>query len=410
MFIPHVLHSLPVWVQAGAGAVTVAAVAFAAVWAARAGARYLSARDGRNWETTLLLAFFAAAASLSAHGIIGFGLKNMSLNVPEAVTFWLALDGAAGMLLSMIRRRARKNLSSWHIRTAVWVLIGTSAAFNWLHAPHLPGAGVAYAAMPVIAGVLAELAVLDIRQEIRDKQKQADGRTVSRRIDAVRWLHPIEQFRVVSVMAADADLSAEDATRMVRADRAAAALYRLRVALTAVPETARDESPKHARPTSPRVRIAEWQAQAAFRRAGFAQSEIPETVLREMQVRVLMQNFAQLDYSTPDAAREAIAALINGKAPKPSEKPIPNPDGGSGRANVLSLPAGGGKKGIARKWWDDQIAAGTDPATITAKDLIAKAGLSENSSLGRQWRSAWLLELKTGDGSSDSDGQAEVSG
>jgi hypothetical protein len=306
------LAHLPLPAEIAGAATGVAVLAFGAVRVTRAAIRYVTARGGQNWETTLLLAFFAAAASLSAHGLIGFASHNMGLWGPFPVIFWLALDGAAGMLLSMIRRRARAERSIWHVRVVAWLIITASAGFNWMHAPSSAGAHLAWAAMPVIAGILAELAVADIRQEAREEARRKMGPMPARRVEIVRWLHPVEMLKVMSVMTADASVGSADATREVRADAAARALYRLRrtMAAAGISGSGAQNLTRRGKVT---VWTAEFTAQAAFRRAGFAAAgAAPEDILRRVQVLVRVRDFASLDYGTAEDAKNVIESLISG--------------------------------------------------------------------------------------------------
>jgi hypothetical protein len=384
-FVTH----LPAGVQIAAAAVGVIALAAGVGWTARAAIRYVTARNGQNWETVLLLGFFAAAASLSAKGIIGFAQNNMKLDGAYPYVFWLSLDGAAGMLLTMMRRRAREGRPVWHIRLAAWLILAASAEFNWEHAPSLPGAHVAFAMMPVIAGFLAEFAVADIRAQQREAARAENGPAPVRRVELARWLHPLESLRVMSLLAADAALAADEATRDVRADAAARALYRLRLTIAGDGGT---EPFWH----GTFVRLAEMRAQSAFRRAGFAAADVPEDILRRMQVLVRTRDFAKLDYGTADAAKAAVSSLISPeKEPAPVAVPrvsrtAPQPPS---RPGVVSIAAHGAKEQAAREWWAREMAAGTDPGEITGPQINEAAGASPNSSFGRTFKNRMLAEM-----------------
>jgi hypothetical protein len=320
----------------------------------------------------------------------------MRLGGAYPYVFWLSLDGAAGMLLTMMRRRAREGRPAWHIRLAAWVILAASAEFNWEHAPSLPGAHVAFAMMPVIAGFLAEFAVADIRAQRREEARSGAGPRPERRVELARWLHPVESFRVMSAMAANASLPAAEATRQARADAAARALYRLR-RLTA------------GNPPAFRVRLAEARAQSAFRRAGFAATECPEDVLLRMQVLVRLRDFAGLDYGTAEAAKEAVNSLIPGN--RGNDVPPPPPrDDRRDEESQSPRPAAGTKESAARKWWDAQIATGTDPWSIEAKDINAAAGASEKSSFGRTFKRLRIAEMNgaQGDSPDGAEGEAAV--
>lgn len=382
MNLASVTH-LPIGVLVPCAVAAVLVLAAGAALGVRAAARYVTARNGQNWETVLLLGFFAAAASLSAKGIIGFAQHNMKLDGAYPYVVWLGLDGAALYLLSMMRRRAREDRPAWHIRLFAWAILAASAWFNWEHAPSLPGAHAAYAMMPVIAGFLAEFAVADLRAQQREAARAENGPAPERRVELARWLHPLESLRVMSVMAADASLPSADATRQVRADTAARALYRLRLAM-------QDKQP--GRDTI--VRITEFRAQSAFRRAGFAATEIPEDILLRVQVLVRLRDFAGLDYGTAEAAKEAISSLISGgkeTASPAASRPAP---GTAPHSGVVSIAAHGAKEKAARAWWARELAAGTDMESVTGSQVNAAAGASASSSFGRTFKNRMLAEMR----------------
>jgi len=115
----------------------------------------------------------------------------------------------------------------------------------------------AFGLMPVIAAVLFEFTLQELRLRTADR--------ADRRLAALRCLHPAERIRVQLRLAADDQLSAEAATRRVRVDHAARRLYRLRLALHA-----RDQAPRPGSMLARQARKAERRAHAALTRAGFA--------------------------------------------------------------------------------------------------------------------------------------------
>jgi hypothetical protein len=224
----------------------------------------------------------------------------MAPSGPWPYLLFLALDGAAGVCAVLLARRAARGAGSLAPRIAVWGLTGASAAFNFTHAPHRPDAPQAYAMMPVIAAVLFEFCL----QETRSRAAARPGR----RLSALRWLRPAERVRVGLQMAADDALPAAEATRRVRAERAARALYRLREALAA-------QGPSAGRAQSPRARRAVRRAHAALARAGFADPAVAAGILRSVQVLTMTTRLATLDYASAGAAHAAIASLIASAAP-----------------------------------------------------------------------------------------------
>jgi len=270
-------------------------------------------------QYALLGGFASVAAGISAQGLTGFARANMGLRGPWPYLLFFALDGAAGVCAVLLMRRAARADSGLAPRLAVWGLVAASAAFNWTHAPHRPAAPEAFGLMPVVAAVLFEFSLRELRL-------RTAGR-LDRRLTALRWLHPAERIRVQLLLAADEQMSAETATRRVRVGQAARRLYMLRSALRAREHTARPGAM-----AIRRVRMAERHAQRALTRAGFANPDIAAEVLREVQVFSLTPRLARLNYETADAARAAIASLIT-----PGPPAVP-PDVVSA---VHDTPAGG---------------------------------------------------------------------
>lgn len=259
------------------------------------GGRVVRAREAvaSAAQYMLLGGFACVAAGISAQGLTGFARINMGLRGPWPYLLFFALDGAAGVCAVLLMRRAARADSGLAPRLAVWGLVAASAAFNWTHAPRHPAAPEAFGLMPVIAAVLFEFSLRELRLRTAG---QAD-----RRLAGLRWLHPAERIRVQMLLAADEQMPAEAATRRIRVNQAARRLYLLRRALAAQQPAAM---------LTRRARIAERRAHGALTRAGFADPGIAAEVLRQVQVLTLTPQLASLDYSTAEAARQAVASLI----------------------------------------------------------------------------------------------------
>ena len=238
---------------------------------------------------------------------------------------FFALDGAAGVCAVLLVRRAARAESSLAPRLAVWGLVAASSTFNWTHAPRRPAAAEAFGLMPVVAALLFEFCLRELR--LRTLADRAD-----RKLSAWRWLHPAERVRVQLRMAADEQLSAEAATRHVRVDHAARRLYQLRAALGA-----HDQSDAHGALAARRIRRAEHRAHRALTRAGFADPATATAVLRQVQVLTMTAALARLDYHTPDAAQAAIANLIASPA---AAKPGPDTAARTGHPTAQDGTAG----------------------------------------------------------------------
>jgi hypothetical protein len=193
-------------------------------------------------------------------------------------------------------RRAARGESALAPRLAVWGLVTASSVFNWAHAPDHPGAREAFALMPVIAATLFEFSLRETRHTARGAEQRLTG---------LGWLRPAERIRVHLQLSGDEKISAEAATRRVRADCAARRLYVLRQVLAA-----RERAPRASAIATHRVRRAERRAQAALTRARFTDPAIAADVLRRVQVLTLTQALAGLDYATPDHAQQVLASLI----------------------------------------------------------------------------------------------------
>ena len=253
-------------------------------------------------QYVLLGGVAAVAAGISAQGLAGFARDNMGLAGPWPYLLFAALDGAAGVCAVLLTRRAARADSALAPRLAVWGLVTSSASFNATHAPHRPGAPEAFGLMPVIAAVLFEFTLRELRQRV-------SGRA-DRRLAGLRWLHPAERVRVQLRLAADDLISAQAATRRVRIDLAARRLHQLRRALHAQGRAARPGGM-----AAWRARLAERRAHAALTRAGFADQATAAEVLRQVQVLTRTRDLARLDYTTAEAAQSAIAALITSGPP-----------------------------------------------------------------------------------------------
>jgi len=282
----------------------------------------------------LLFGFAAVAAVISARGLVGFARNNMGLPGLWPYLLWGALDGAAGLCAVLLMRRAARGESALAPRLAVWGLVAASSLFNWAHAPNHPGAREAFALMPVIAATLFEFSLRETRHIARGARHRPTG---------PGWLRPVEQIRVRLQLSADENVTAEAATRRVRAECAARRLYLLRQALTARERAA--DSKTAAR----RVRRAERRAQVALARARFTDLAVAAEVLRLVQVLTLTQTLARLDYATPDHAQQVLASLITpptagapaagGPASLAAPPPLSGPVASGLRPNGYTVPS-----------------------------------------------------------------------
>src|SRR5580692_8353790 len=255
-------------------------------------------------QYVLLGGFASTKKKISAQGLVGFARSNMALRGPWPYLLFFALDGAAGVCAVLLVRRAARAEPGLAPRLAVWGLVASSSFFNWTHAPRRPAAPEAFGLMPVIAALLFEFCLREMRLRSADR--------ADRTLGALRWLRPAERVRVQLCMAADQRVSAEEATSWVRIDAAARRLYHLRVLLRARGQAARPGAL-----TACRIWRAERRAYGALLRAGFTEPLTAFAVLRQVQVMTQTATLALLDYGTADAAQAAIARLISAAPPVP---------------------------------------------------------------------------------------------
>jgi len=249
-------------------------------------------------QYVLLGGFAAVAAGISAQGLTGFARASMELAGPWPYLLFLALDGAAGVCAVLLVRRAARAESGLAPRLAVWGLVAASSTFNWTHAPRRPAAPEAFGLMPVVAALLFEFCLRELRLRTRA------GRA-ARKLSALGWLHPAERIRIQLCMAAGEQVPAEAAATCVRVRQAARTLYQLRAVLAAY-----DQPSRPGAVATRRIRRAERRAQGALTRAGFADPAIAAAVLRQVQVLTMTTVLARLDYRTADAAQTVITSLI----------------------------------------------------------------------------------------------------
>ena len=313
-------------------------------------------------QYVLLGGFASTAAGISAQGLVGFARSNMALRGPWPYLLFFALDGAAGVCAVLLVRRAARAEPGLAPRLAVWGLVAASSFFNWTHAPRRPAAPEAFGLMPVIAALLFEFCLREMRQRTANR--------ADRTLSALRWLRPAERFRVQLCMAADQQVSAEEATSRVRIDAAARRLYHLRALLRAH-EQAAGPGVVAAR----RIRRAERRAYGALIRAGFTEPLIAFAVLRQVQVMTQTATLARLDYGTADAAHAAIASLISSHAPPRHRYPIP-------RTRPRRRRRHRDRRGGPYAYSQPQRAPAVDGGTAAARAVTAAAAEPERAEPG----------------------------
>jgi hypothetical protein len=158
-------------------------------------------------------------------------------------------------------------------------------------------------------------------------------------------------------MAADQQVTAEEATSRVRIDAAARRLYHLRALLRA-----HDQAASPGVVAARRIRRAERRAHGALIRAGFTEPLIAFAVLRQVQVMTQTATFARLDYGTADAAHAAIASLISAT---PAAAPVCDPAHPAARDATAAEITGEDRTNTA-SLNGHRLDGGTPPRAVTA--------------------------------------------
>lgn len=309
----------------------------------------------------LLYFFWAVAAGISMRGLIGFAQDTMKLDGPWPYLLFFALDGAAAFCMVLVTKRAARAASTTVPRMAVWGLVSLSAWFNASHAPDTTVAVVAWAVIPVIAGILFELAQAETRNQAANPE---------RRLSAIQWLHPLERTKVLLELASDTTITADEATIRVRDAAAAVWLYRLRTSWRMTKSTIR------------------WRSRVALARADFSDPARAEEILRRTQVFAQADKFATLDFNSPIPARLAMASLIGddvdpplafGSAPNVPVKSISgrvvDPDEGDGRggsrfAPFRALPPAPGSTGLTLLGRINGSGSSTSPLAVGGRSAV----------------------------------------
>ncbi|MFG2139679.1 DUF2637 domain-containing protein [Streptomyces sp. NPDC048650] len=171
----------------------------------------------------LLFCCAAVAAALSFHGLVGFGVQNLSLSGGWEYLVPFGLDGAAMFCSVLAVREASHGDAALGSRMLVWTFAGAAAWFNWVHAPRgldHAGAPQFFAGMSLSAAVLFDRALKQTRRAALREQGLVPRPLPQIRI--VRWLRaPRETFAAWSLMLLEGVRSLDEAVEEVREDRRA---------------------------------------------------------------------------------------------------------------------------------------------------------------------------------------------
>ncbi len=355
----------------------------------------LADRRGRQGDDLGVIVVALAAAKLSSDGLRKLGHEVIGLTGYWDWLPFLALDVAAYVCGRRARRRSRNNEPPGLSGALVWVLAFTSSAFSASEATTTKGQ-IARAIWPIIAAVLFELGSIEERGAARQKLKDA-GEWLDRRLRLLRLVHPIELVRVGLALAADADLSAADATRRVRVQGAAQRLYLLRRLEKRVQTESRPDS-RSRRKDKPKQGFS-WRVPglwalrlrlaAAERRAQAAQTRVRpddhDDVLAALRRLVRTREFATLDFDDEDAVENLRATTLGDRSQAPDSVSAHGRDSlpysgegatieGVGAAGVLASAGAPGAVGQVYPLQQRVHAAGVPAATgVPAQPYLSEA-------------------------------------
>ncbi|MDH6132460.1 hypothetical protein P3T37_001845 [Kitasatospora sp. MAA4] len=189
---------------------------------------------------TLLFCCAAVAAALSFHGLVGFGVQNLSLSGGWEYLVPFGLDGAAMFCSVLAVREASHGDAALGSRLLVWVFAGASAWFNWVHAPRgfgHAGSPQFFAGMSLSAAVLFDRALKQTRRAALREQGLVARPLPQIRI--VRWLRaPFETYAAWSLMLLEGVRSLDEAVEEVRDTKREALVTRERQRLASRRERA----------------------------------------------------------------------------------------------------------------------------------------------------------------------------
>ena len=274
-------------------------------------------RRGRLTEDLLTVTVATIAAVLSAHALMGYAQTTLQLTGVWRLLPFGALDAAAVVCAVRARRRARAHVSAGVNGALVWVFACVSSVFSAGGAagPHHPLTVWGAVGHGVWALVAATLWHIGLAEERRDASPHLD-----RRVDWIRWLHPVERVQVLAELAADTSISADVATVRVRQQRTARSLFTLNVAALALARAeARPDSAggvaRERRRAERRVLAAERRAQRAAVRVRLAEDATHAAVMPQLRVLVDVREIAVSGGRLAPTGADATAADATGGVP-----------------------------------------------------------------------------------------------
>ncbi|MFE4515401.1 DUF2637 domain-containing protein [Kitasatospora sp. NPDC056783] len=296
---PRLTDLLMSWqFMAGALALTFGPLLLARRWRstrpAPGGQERDKAADGRGRRiedmSTMLVA--AVAAYLSANGLRRVGEHLMHLASPADFLPFVGLDLAAMVCGRRARRSARAGNGPGVSGLLFWSLAAVSAFFSASEADSILGAALR-AVWPLLAAVLWEIGSLEERRAAR----AATNDRPLRRLALTRLLSPAESVRVARLLAANQEMSEEEATQTDRVRRAVDAWYDLRAAQALARSAGRLTGWWYAR----RERRADVRAFKRSTVAGCEDLDALTAVAAGMQLRTQLATWVGMPFKDPVA-------------------------------------------------------------------------------------------------------------
>ena len=307
-------------------------------------------RRGRMTEDVLTIAVACIAAALSANALVTYAEHVLGLTHWWRLLPFGGLDTAAVVCAIRARRRANAGQAAGINSVLVWVLAGISAAFSASAASGLWGA-IGHGIWALVAATLWELGLLEQR---RQRQERPD-----RSLGLIRWLHPWERVQVLAELAADTEITADEATARVRERRAARALYKLHLADAAHRASGQGKDEPLA------LRRAERRAQRAAARVRLAEPEVEAQVMPQLRVLCEVRQIA----ATGGRPRQTAAS---GATP---------PAGGAPLSPTLARQEAHDAPPLAPKAAMAQEPEGSWRATASAEPTVAAAVAAEDEAV-----------------------------
>lgn len=316
----------------------------------------------------------AVILTLAFPGLVDMAEDNADYMAPLSWIVIVSLEGTAVWFAVQRFMRAQDGYSdSALLAVLTWGVIAVSAALQYHHArtAELDAGGTAFRTLlPLLLAVVVELA-LHMRRTTVVQRKRARNDQL---LDSALKAHPVEYFAVRRMLAANAGAgwTAQQAIDRVRTRAAGRALHTFRAIKESKPEFRPPDNPKKTGKAQRRHdRAIRWwnlRAERARTRTirtiermnfnGPPSHDRAADLLRDMQVRVMVDRLALLDYTsegealalltsliTPEMTRDAVRSEqgVSRGGPEGEQSPGVSTGGEPTEGESALPPAGGGE-------------------------------------------------------------------